>query len=512
MEYVARQYQESSLHALRSFHRKGIRRMILQSATGSGKTVTASFLIRGFAEKNNNLPWNEKKYALFLANQRDLVFQASGKLNEFGIDHGIIMAGEEEKLWESVQVASVQSFINRVTKDPMYIKDFALIIVDECQGSICPTFKHVFEMFPDCTVIGLSATPCGPGGRGLGEVYQAIHQSIPIKELVSLGNLLPVTYYVPNTVDLSKMKVAKGKDYTEEQRGKIDKKVNTPKLIGNIFTQWKRICSDRQTIIYCNSISHSKSVSHFFCINGINAEHIDGNTKKEEREGISNRFKTRKTQVVCNCEVWTQGKDLPICSCIVVARPTKSLRLWHQMIGRGMRPYEDEFGKQVDMICIDHTGAFYELFPVDIEITWSLDGKEIAYQQNEKQKKESKLIQCKECPRVFSGRIDCPDCGWKARSNGKPVEYIEADLEEAKTPTDKFTKEQKQRFYSMALHYSRSKGYKDGWASNKFRERFNVWPRSIEITPVEPDQAFLSYMKHLQIRWAKSRQKRECAV
>lgn len=470
--------------------------------------MTVSFLIQAFVKKNESLPWDQKKAALFLANKRDLVGQASRKLTEFGIEHGVIMAGEEEELWHSVQVASVQTLIRRIAKDPMYMKSYALIVADECHGSICPTFKAIFDMFQDACLIGLTATPCGPSGRGLDEVYQDLYQAISIRELVDLKCLVPVTYYVPNVFDLSKLTVQEGKDYTKEQRGKIDKKISNPKLVGNILSQWLRLASDRQTIIYCNSISHSRAVAHLFCLHGINAEHIDGNTPADERMAIRNRFEDMKTQVVTNCEVWTEGVDLPICSCIVIARPTKSLRLWHQMIGRGMRPYE---GK-VDMLCIDHTGAFYDLFPVDIDIHWSLKGKEIAYQQNKQQRKEAKLIQCKECQRVFSGTLKCPDCGWMAKSNGKPVEYIPAELEKAKQPKEKYTMDQKQSFYSMALGYCTNKGYSEGWASHKYRDKFGVWPRGLMRIAVQPDKEFLSYVKYINIRRAKANERRSNGI
>lgn len=198
----------------------------------------------------------------------------------------------------------------------------------------------------------------------------------------------------------------------------------------------------------------------------------------------------------------TEGLDVPDVSCIVMARPTKSLGLFRQCVGRGLRPAP---GKR-DLIMLDHGNTLEENGPVEWEIEWTLDGKEKAY-KIKAGKKEKQASVCRVCHEVFEGVKNCPLCGTPLKSFGKKILTLEAELAEinAKEKHDIF---EKRRWWGMFLGYARIKGYKKGWAYHKYKEKFKVGPASIfqnNTEPIEPTEEFLNHMKYLNIKWAKRR-------
>lgn len=285
----------------------------------------------------------------------------------------------------------------------------------------------------------------------------------------------------------------------------LAKEVDKTKLVGDIVENWLRLAEGRKTIIFAINVKHSIHIRDSFIRAGITAEHVDARTPDEEREDVFRRMDNGDVTVLCNVAVYQEGMDCPDINCVVMARPTKSLGLCRQCIGRGMRP-SSEFQ---DLIVLDHGGVIEEHGFVTDRVTWSLDGREIAWKKKKKTEKDPKTVQCRACSLVFEGTNKCPDCGTEVKSFGKKVEFVEGDLREAGKKKKKPTMEEKRIWYGMALWYVRDKGWKVGAAAQKYRERFGVWPNPFKgMTPIEPDSKFLNYQKHLQIKWAKSKKRR----
>ena len=113
---------------------------------------------------------------------------------------------------------------------------------------------------------------------------------------------------------------------------------------------------------------------------------------------------------------------------------------------------------------------------------------------------------CEECSYVFTGPV-CPQCGTRVKDYGKKIETTDDDLVEVGKRKKIFTMDEKRRFFQMLEYERRNRGYAPGWSAHKYRERHNCWPKGMkDLPPIEPDTAFLSYMKYLRIRWAKSKQ------
>jgi hypothetical protein len=182
-----------------------------------------------------------------------------------------------------------------------------------------------------------------------------------------------------------------------------------------------------------------------------------------------------------------------------MARPTKSLALYMQTIGRGMRPAE---GKE-NLTYIDHAGACYEHGPVHEMAEWTLDEKtKNGNKKNEDRKKrKAKPIECQMCGLVYTGQLKCPQCGNipDIKQYGKDVEYIDADLGEvcfkSKTAKVKATMEDKTAWFAQLSGYAQQKGYKDGWISHKYREKFSVWPNKIHAAPTSPSTEVLAWIR-----------------
>jgi len=279
--------------------------------------------------------------------------------------------------------------------------------------------------------------------------------------------------------------------------------------VGDVVENWARIASDRQTFVFAVNVAHSMHLADEFRKHGIAAEHIDGQTQHEERLAIQRRLRSGETQVLCNCEIMTYGVDYPPVSCIVLARPTRSITRYMQMVGRGLRTHP---GKD-DCLVLDHAGAVSEVGFVDDPMPWSLDGKQ-KIQERRKQKAEPKEIECRSCGAQFRAAKYCPSCGAEqGQRYARAVEAHEAELQEIerrgkKKNAKEWTMREKMDFYSELLGYAESKRFKVGWAAHAYRAKLGVWPnkmKSVEGTP--PGEDTMRWIKYLNIRRAKARER-----
>lgn len=496
--YTPRPYQLEQIDEVRAAMRRGARCVLMQGATGSGKTVSACAIIDGAMQKGSRV--------LFLAHRRELVRQCSSKLTENGVEHGIIMSGDDAQDWHPVQVASIQTLYARaMQRDVMLMPRANIIVIDEAHRSLAATYRKIINRYEKAVVIGLTATPCRGDGKGLGHVYHDLVCGPPMRWLIDNGYLVPLRYFAPYIPDMKGVQTGANGDYVEKQSAE---RMDKPKLVGDIVEQWLKIAPERQTIVFATSVAHSIHIKESFEAANIRVAHIDASTPGDERDDILGRFARKEIQVICNVMILTEGYDNPSASCCVLARPTKSLGLYLQMVGRPMRPF---YGKK-DGIVIDHAGCVHAHGPADEITEWSLD-EEGKVQDREAKKRDPKdpiPITCEQCFCVYERRHNCPSCGHINAKRGRYVETETGELFELKGRKSKkktFTKEQKQLWYSMFLGYSRHKGYRDGWAAHKYREKVGVWPRGLMDIETPPNKECQAFIRHLNIKAAKSREK-----
>ena len=266
-----RNYQEQAITDLSHSLGKGNKQVILQAATGSGKTVMASALVQRAVEKGSSV--------LFLAHRRELISQCSNKLNLFGIGHGIIMAGEINEAWHQVQIASVDTLRARaISSKKMRLPNADIVIIDECHRSLSKTYRTIIDSYSKSFILGLTATPCRGDGLGLGHVYSDMVCAPSIKTLTIAGHLVPAKYFAPSIPDLTGVKLIAG-DYNKKQ---LATRMDTPKLVGDVVSNWINIANGKTTVVFASSVQHSINLMESFQELGIKAGHIDGSTETEE--------------------------------------------------------------------------------------------------------------------------------------------------------------------------------------------------------------------------------------
>lgn len=490
-----RPYQQDSFDKLREAAGRH-KRILVVAPTGSGKTVVASHIIKQARDKLS--------YVLFIAHRKEIIDQTSDKLNMMGIDHGVIMSKDPRKsAMTRVQVASIQTLIHR---------DFPLadlIIVDESHHIPSKSYQKIIKNYPDAHIIGLTATPCRADGKGLGNDFDCLLNTISTAELQEQGYLVKTRVFAPSVPDLRKIKTVRG-DFDEKE---LDTRVNQPKMIGDIVEHWENLAENRPTVCFALSISHSTHIVEAFVGAGVRAEHLDGETPKYIREEILARLKSGETQIVSNVAVLQEGWDMPECSCIILARPTKSYGLYLQMVGRSLRPSE---GKK-DTLILDHSGATYTHGFVDEKPAWSLDTKtkvqDRILEQREAKKDDWKCQNCFFVNKYFYKH--CAHCGLKPSKQAKGVVMGEGELIEVKKAKRKkvYSMEDKTKFYRMLLSYTRSKGQRDGAASWIYRAKFGCWPaKKHGLDSMEPNQEVKNYIKYYNIKRAKARGKMSAVV
>lgn len=494
-----RPYQRDGIEALRASLRGGHRRPILVAPTGSGKTVIAVEVIRMALDKG--------KSVLVVAPRRELISQISAMLAKAGIHHGIIMAGEPRTLYARVQVASFDTLHARgVRTKRMLMPSADLVLVDEAHLSIAETRKQILSHYGEAIIVGLTATPARGDGRGLGEIYDDLVPVTSIRELTDNGFLAEARYFAPSEPDLHGIKLNKDGDYQEKALGK---RMDQPQLVGGIVENWTRLAFGMSTVVFCVTRAHSRHVCEQFLRIGVTAEHLDGETPLDERKAILARVASGETTVLCNVFVATFGLDIPRLACAVLARPTRNIALYLQIIGRVLRTAD---GK-AEAFIIDHSGAVAQHGFADEYVPWSLDEKETVAERRKKIREQSKApkeITCAKCKTVFKGRRECPGCGHAMVPRTDAVPFHKADLEEVKPVKENrdTTWEEKQSFMAGLKAYAAEHDYAHGWVAHKYRTRFGVWPndpRVRDVSPMPYDDATRKWITSQNIRHAKRR-------
>ena len=501
MHQPLRPYQTDAVTDVRRSLAAGHRRVLLQLPTGTGKTRIAAEICRMAQAKRTNV--------LFLAPRRELIHQAAAAFSKQGLWPGIIMAGEPMKRGADLQVASFDTLHARAIRGTkMQMPEAGLVIVDEAHLSLADTRKAIIEYYQDARVVGLTATPARGDGRGLGELYDDLVMGPSIRHLTDEGHLVPLRYFAPTEPDLAALRLNKDGDYAETG---LAKRMDTPQLAGDIVENWLRLARHRLTVVFCVNRAHSRHVCKKFLEAGIAAEHLDGETPVDERAAILARVASGETQVLCNVFVASYGLDIPALDCAVLARPTKNIALYLQTVGRVMRIAD----RKRDALVIDHAGAVQENGFVDEFIPWSLDAEGKVKDRKLKLSRdnaEPKPITCSRCKAQFSGRRECPACGFAMVPPTAAIPTHEADLEEILRAARKDNREaswdEKAAFMAGLKAYAAEHGYQRGWVAHKYQARFGVWPNDARVRDVAPQpysEDVRRWIVSQNIRRAKSR-------
>ena len=518
-----RDYQRAHISLAAGAIRRGIRRILMQGATGSGKT----HLIAAMALCARQVGLS----VLILATRTRLVRQLHERLDAFGVHHGVRAAPLRAFtcLTAPVQVASVDTLYRRCLVDKRApLPSANLVIFDEAHLSLGASRLVLLQQYPDAWRIGFTATPAKVSGRSLGEQFDELILGLSVRELITRGALVGTRIFnrpVVSTAELGQVRRdSKTNDYSAGSLGGL---MSGKKLIGDVVSNWLRIAHGKRTFCFAVNKSHGALLTEEFRQAGIAAELLTDDTPEEEREAVIGRLERGETLIAISCFLLSYGVDVPSVECIVLARPTRSLVLYLQTVGRGMRP-SPETGKK-DVILIDHGRVVENLGLPTEDFGWTLDkGKNVnsaALATHGRQQVAEKTRECPECSNLWLVSEDgpsCRACGWQYVPKARAVDAAQADLAEMTTIRETVTPLSTNvlRFFSEACgHYARR--WPDRWMQSEYKGRWFAWcktrdkfgftetesmPKSYRLTPARsPSKSTEGWMRYATIRYARRR-------
>lgn len=334
-----RDYQQKAEASVLHEYDRGVRRMLVSMATGTGKTIVFSRL---YDKLKSRLP----DQMIVLAHREELVRQNANKMREVNPDVkvDVEMGGEHADPTSADVISASVATLGR--KDTKRIEKYNWnrvdkLIVDEAHHSTADGYENVFDVFGSMLegtrkiTVGFTATPQRSDGKALA-IYEQIAYVYSIRQAIEDGWLVDVKGYRLNTdTSLDRVSTVAG-DFAQ---GQLNDTVNWPTRNRQIVHAWKSKALGRPTIVFTSGIAHAQDLSDMFEQNGVSSAAIWGDDP--DRADKLRLHREGKITVLCNCGVLTEGYDDWRISCVVLARPTKSPVLFAQMVGRGTRLQDD---------------------------------------------------------------------------------------------------------------------------------------------------------------------------
>lgn len=424
-----RDYQVDMINRTRDALRQH-QRVVLQAPTGAGKTAIACYMMAEAKRKGLS--------SFFLVHQNELLKQTSKTLWHNKIEHGLIAAGKSRSPHD-VQLASVMTLKNRMSQ----YKDPALIIIDEAHRALAPSYLDIAEAYPNAKIVGLTATPRRTDGKGLGHLFEDIVDGPSIQHLINEGFLCDYDLFgVPVDMDVSKVKTTRG-DYDTAQ---LEEVANKPTITGDAIAHYKRLARGRKCVVLCVSIKHAEDVARQYNQAGIKAMAIHG--KSTNRDEILGQFENGDVDVITSVQLLVEGVDIPSIGAVQFLRPTQSLVVYMQGIGRGLRPHHNKD----KLIVLDHVGNVSRHgLPCDPR-SWSLADKKKGKRGANDNEPRLSVQLCPQCHHTFkSGVHECPFCGTPVEFKERVLEVVDGELERiAKAQREHEEKTARRREVGMA--------------------------------------------------------------
>ncbi len=443
------------------------RRLLVVLATGLGKTEIALSNIQSAVGRGFRV--------VYLAHREELLTQPAERLQTRGLDHAIVKAGRPLRLSAPVQVCSVQTLARRPHVAAQLAAPKLLVYVDEAHRVAAESYRQVLAAWPEAFVVGQTATPYRLDGTGLHDFFDTIIEGITPAEAIAAGWLIEPTVYAAREPDLTGVR-KRGGEYAAS-----DLEERMAVLTGDIVPTWRRLAQGLPTVCFAVSRSHSRAIVEAFTAAGVPAAHIDGTTDSYERRAVLERLAAGELQVVSNVDLLTEGWDgasyarpgapyVPL-SCLIAARPTASMGLWFQMVGRLTRPGKER------AVLLDHAGNTRRHGFLRTHHGFSLDGEMQGVSIKGKWR-PTPLRRCAVCAAVWPATADRCACGGEL---GQPREVKqkggELDLLEPQDAGRKATPAEKAKEYRRLVEVAKAKKYKLGWADVQFKNKFRHWPQ-----------------------------------
>ena len=392
-----------------------------------------------------------KGNVLVLAHRHTLINQHKELLKSLGV------------LTSKVRVESVFTEASRLGKYAP--NDVDLIIIDEAHLSEAASYRKVCEYY-DCKRVLFTATPSRLDGKPL-TLADALITGITATELINRGAISDYDYYAPDlNLDIDNVDMVAG----EYNNGQLTDLMCQSAIYGDVLKYYRMLGESRQAIAYCTSVKHSEQTAQMFTDNGISAISIDGSMSQKERNKKMDMFRKGDVQILCNCNLISEGVTLPNASVALLLRPTCSLPLFIQQACRVLTPVEGKKAVIIDFV----NNVQKHGMPTDTH-DWSLT------QTVEKRKEFNEdgtlsIRQCENCFKCFKTASVCPYCGHAHKVKGRElksvtdvelrrIEAIEKE-EQEKQKKDARREQGRCKSYQELYELAKKRGYKNpsGWA------------------------------------------------
>ena len=439
-----RPYQNQLANDIRGAFGSGANRPLAVSPTGSGKTVLFSYITSQVLKRGSRV--------IIVAHRREILDQISATLKRVGVPHGFIQAGKSASI-QPAMVASIQTLARRL--DTVPAPD--LVIIDEAHHSVSKSYVQMFAAWPTAKFIGVTATPERLDGKGLGAMFDRMVMGPSVQWLIDNGFLAQPVYYAPReVVDLSQVHTVAG----DFDRSEAEEIVDTPRITGDAVTHYVRFCNRQRAVAFCISVAHAQHVADIFNSCGIPAASIDGTLDPEVRKQRVEDLTAGKILVLTSCELISEGFDLPAVNAAILLRPTHSLSMHLQQVGRALRPYP---GK-TNAIILDHVGNCLRHGLAEQERDWDLGGR------------EKRLKKSSSGPKMIEGRTICPQCGSQREIAVREIEEVDGELqrlsiEDISKKREERREEGKCKTLDDFRALAKLRGYKLGWAFFRWQAR-----------------------------------------
>jgi superfamily II DNA or RNA helicase len=453
-------------------------RVMLQLPTGSGKTHIAMDIIKQGLRNGRRIN--------FGVDRLTLLDQTVDKFREHHIPVSVMQGNHP--LYNPAQPVKIVSLQTLQRRDRSRWPTCDLWFFDEAHTHYGITSK-VMNTWNALKYVGLSATPFT---RGLGRVWEDLVVGATTEELMIEGHLSNFVAYGPSQPDLRGVRQSNG-DYNS-----TDLEDRMGFITGDILQHFLKHGADKKTIGFTPTVRYAEHMAELFTANGIPSDYVCGKDSDERRIEVFNRYRAGDIQALFNCEVLIKGYDQPDIELGLVLRPTRSLSLHIQMLGRLLRTAP---GKERAII-LDHAGNIGRLgFPDDPLPTRLCDRERGVSSIDRRDPEEPTPWTCSQCYTLVPPRTrECPSCGFIPRQ-APELEVREGSLRKLA----RGSMVEKQDVYSQLLELAARRKRKMGWVAHSYRSIFGVWPRRMVDRRKEPTQDLINWVKSQDIRYAKRR-------
>jgi DNA repair protein RadD len=393
------------------------RRVVLQIPTGGGKTRLGSSVAAMSLAKGRRVMWT--------AHRTELVGQAFDTLDAAGLSPGCIAAQCDRPARPGpLQVASLQTVLAREADAP------DLIVADECHhlGEGAEHWASLLKRYPLARVLGLTATPERGDGTGLAPLFEFLIQVVSVRELTTSGHLVACEVDRPDR-------------YLRERGDTGNKLAQDP------VKRYLEIGEGRQAILFASTVEEAQEYAQRLTDAGVTSRCVHAKTPADERVAMLDGYRRGTVRVLTNVYVLTEGTDLPMCSCIILASGCGTAGNYLQKVGRGLRVA----GGKRDCLLIDLPGVSHLHGMPEDERLWRLTGKACVVSGQT----------CKVCSKPIEG-YPCPTCGYAP----EPEDGTQSSTEVLDVPMAKFARKiaegPTQRWETLLrkLHQANMKGHK----------------------------------------------------